>query len=125
MKKILLIFFLSYFTLILHAQQGVKEHAAVTAAPQRVSGGESANIRITIYPVPVKNNTFTIKSDRDIASIKITNIIGQDILKTKYNNPQQLIRINLDSPQRGMYLVTIIFNDGLRVVKKIMIEESK
>jgi hypothetical protein len=125
MKKFLLIFFLSYFTLLLQAQQGVKEHAVVNAVPQRVSGGESANIRISIYPVPVRNNTFTIKSDKDISLIKVTNIIGQDILKTKYNNPQQQIRIDLDSPQRGMYLVTIIFSDGLRVVKKIMIEESK
>ncbi|HLN55500.1 MAG TPA: T9SS type A sorting domain-containing protein [Bacteroidales bacterium] len=125
MKKFLLFVFLLYFSIVLQAQQGMKDSAAFGATPQRVSGGESSNIRISIYPVPVTNNSFTIRTDKDISFIKITNIIGQDIFKSRYNNPQQMIRINLDAPQRGMYLVTIIFNDGIRIVKKIMIEEPK
>jgi hypothetical protein len=36
-----------------------------------------------------------------------------------------MIKILLDNPKRGMYLVTIVFNDGKRVVKKIMVEESE
>lgn len=123
MKKFLLLTFL-LITAVLHAQQGNKESAATMTSSQRTSASETANIKINIYPVPVTNNTFTIKTDRDITFVKITNIIGQDIFKTKYNNPQQQIRITLDDPQRGMYLVTIFFSDGLRVVKKIMIEES-
>jgi hypothetical protein len=95
------------------------------ATAQQYASGESANIRINIYPVPVRNNTFTVKTDRDIAFVKVTNILGQDILRIKYNEPQQLIRISLDSPQRGMYLVTVIFTDGARIVKKIMIEEPE
>lgn len=125
MKNYLLSLLLLFFSLILQAQQGMKDSAVFSATPQRVSGGESSNIRINIYPVPVTNNSFTIRTDRDIAFVKITNIIGQDIFKSRYNNPQQQIRISLDAPQRGMYLVTIIFNDGMRVVKKIMIEEPK
>jgi hypothetical protein len=31
----------------------------------------------------------------------------------------------LDNPNRGMYLVTINFSDGTRVVKKVMVEESE
>ncbi|MGE5420135.1 MAG: T9SS type A sorting domain-containing protein [Chloroflexota bacterium] len=125
MKKFLLFVFLLYFSTILQAQQGMKDSAVFSATPQKVSGGESSNIRITIYPVPVTNNSFTIRTDKDISFVKITNIIGQDIFKSRYNNPQQMIRITLDAPQRGMYLVTIIFNDGIRIVKKIMIEEPK
>lgn len=125
MNKFLLSFFLICSTLFLNAQQGSKDSAAFAAAPQRVSGGETTNIRISIYPVPVTNNSFTIRTDRDISFVKITNIIGQDVFRSKYNNPLQLIRINLDAPQRGMYLVTVIFSDGARIVKKIMIEESK
>ena len=123
MNRLLLLAFLLSFTFVLQPQQGTKNATAV--ATQKVPGRESANIKISIYPVPVTNNSFTIKTDRDIAFVKITNIIGQDIFKSKYSNPQQLIRISLDAPQRGMYLVTITFSDGLRVVKKIMIEESK
>jgi hypothetical protein len=57
--------------------------------------------------------------------VKITNIIGQDIFRAQYNNPLALIKIVLDNPQRGMYLVTIIFDDNTRAVKKIMIEQSE
>src|SRR5512133_3905378 len=122
MKKLLLLVFLLSFTIILRPQMRSKDTAAFGA---QKAGTESTNIKISIYPVPVTNNSFTIKTDRDIAFVKITNIIGQDIFKSKYSNPQQLIRISLDAPQRGMYLVTITFSDGLRIVKKIMIEESK
>lgn len=125
MKKVLLFVFLLYFSIVLQAQQGMKDSAVIGATPQRVSGGESSNIKINIYPVPVTNNSFTIRTDKDISFVKITNIIGQDIFKSRYNNPQQMIRITLDAPQRGMYLVTVIFNDGIRIVKKIMIEEPK
>jgi hypothetical protein len=103
----------------------IRKDAGSLVIAQQYSSGENTNIRINIYPVPVRNNTFTIKTDRDIAFVKVTNILGQDILRVKYNEPQQFIKISLDSPQRGMYLVTVIFTDGARIVKKIMIEESE
>jgi hypothetical protein len=82
-------------------------------------------VNVTIYPVPVRENNFTIKTDKDISFVRITNIIGQDIFRVKYNNPEQQIRIMLDNAKRGMYIVTINFSDGTRVVKKILIEESE
>lgn len=122
MNKFLLSLLLTVFTGILHAQ---KDTASFTGSGSRYVSGESTSISMSLYPVPVRNNSFTIKTDRDISFVKITNIIGQDICRIKYNNPQQLIKINLDNPQRGMYLVTVIFRDGTRIVKKIMIEESE
>ncbi|OFX38327.1 MAG: hypothetical protein A2X05_17420 [Bacteroidetes bacterium GWE2_41_25] len=89
----------------------------------RGSSRENPNINVTIYPVPVRENNFTLRTEKDIAFVKITNIIGQDIFKSRYSN-QQSIRIFLDNPKRGMYIVTILFADGTRVVKKIMVEES-
>ncbi len=86
---------------------------------------ETTNTKISIYPVPVRNNRFTIKTNKDISLITITNIIGQDVYRSQYNEPQQVIKISLQSPKRGMYLVTIIFSDGIRVVKKIMVEQSE
>jgi hypothetical protein len=85
---------------------------------------ENENININIYPVPVRENNFTIKSDKEISSIKITNIIGQDIFRIKYTTPQLISKILLDNPRRGMYLVVILFRDNTRVVKKVMIEGS-
>lgn len=120
MNKILLLFLLLIFSLNLPGQRDTTSIAAIQRPIQR----ESANVSVSIYPVPVVNNSFTIKTDKDISFVKITNIIGQDIFRVRYNEPRQLVKISLDSPQRGMYLVTIFFSDGARIVKKILIEGS-
>jgi len=124
MKKGLpLIYFLLIFTLTLQAQKDTLKVGSVLAHKSYTR--ETVNINVSIYPVPVKDNSFTIKSEKDISFIKVTNIIGQDVLRSQYNDPQRLIKVSLENPKRGMYLVTIIFTDGLRVVKKIMVEQSE
>jgi hypothetical protein len=123
MKKSLPLIFLLVFNLTLHGQ---KDSINISRAiAQKEFAREASAINVNIYPVPVKDNSFTIKADRDISFVKITNIIGQDIFRFQYNNPQQLIKVFLENPKRGMYLVTIIFSDGIRIVKKIMVEQSE
>jgi hypothetical protein len=123
MRRFLLVIILSLTTLILQAQKDTTN--AIGPLPQNDISRNTSSVNITIYPVPVRHNSFTIKADRDISFVRITNIIGQDIYRIKYNDPLQLIKIMLDNPKRGMYLVTIIFDDGTRTVKKIMVEESE
>ena len=123
MRRTLPIIFLLIFTLNLYGQKDTTNIARVLAQKEFLR--EAVNVSVSIYPVPVKDNSFTIKSEKDISFVKITNIIGQDISRFQYNDPQQLIKISLENPKRGMYLVTIIFSDGIRVVKKIMIEQSE
>ena len=123
MRRTLPIIFLLIFTLNLYGQKDTTNIARVLA--QKEFSREAVNVSVSIYPVPVKDNSFTIKSEKDISFVKITNIIGQDISRFQYNDPQQLIKIYLENPKRGMYLVTIIFSDGIRVVKKIMVEQSE
>jgi hypothetical protein len=123
MKKSLPFIFLLFFTLNLHGQKDTINVSGVLS--QKYNTRETSNISISIYPVPVRDNSFTIKTDKDISFVKITNIIGQDIFRFQYSDPQQTIKIFLESPKRGMYLVTIIFSDGIRVVKKIMVEQSE
>lgn len=123
MKKILLLFFFIVFTIILHGQ---KDTAAISGNyPQKNTNKEAVKINLTIYPVPVRDNNFTIKSDRDISSVKVTNIIGQDIYRIQFNSPQQLIKVPLENSKRGMYIVTVIFSDGIKICKKILVEESE
>ena len=122
MRRSLPIIFLLIFTFTLYGQ---KDSISIGALPQKEFTREVVNVSVSIYPVPVKDNSFTIKSEKDISFVKITNIIGQDISRFQYNDPQQLIKISLENPKRGMYLVTIIFSDGIRVVKKIMVEQSE
>lgn len=122
MKNFLLLILLLIFTADLQAQKDTLSFIGA-ASQQDISRPAAANV--TIFPIPVKDNNFTIRTDRDISYVRITNIIGQDIFRVRYNSPEQQIRIMLNSPTRGMYLVTIIFSDGTRVVKKIMVEESE
>jgi len=123
MRIILHLIFLFGFTLTLQAQKDSINFMG--ALPQQDISRMGIAASVTIYPVPVKENYFTIKTDKEISLVRITNIIGRDIFSVKYNNPEQQIRITLDNPKRGMYLVTINFSDGTRVVKKILIEESE
>jgi hypothetical protein len=122
-KRIIHILILFLFTLSIQAQKDTISY--IGALQQGDITRTSASPNVTIFPVPVKDNSFTIRTDRDISFVRITNIIGQDIFRLKYNNQEQQIRILLDNPKRGMYIVTINFNDGTRVVKKIMVEESE
>jgi len=123
MKKSLLLFSFVFFILSLQAQ---KDTINISARPEQMSySTEATNIAISIFPVPVRENYFNIKSEKEFSSVKITNIIGQDIYREKFNNPQTLAKITLDNPRRGMYMVTVIFSDGLRIVKKIMIEQAE
>jgi hypothetical protein len=121
MKKGLLFIFLVMTAFTLYSQKDTTLYSSSFSGREYLREGNNTNI--TIYPVPVKQNNFTIKAEKDISFVKITNIIGQDIYKNRYSN-QQTIRIFLENPKRGMYLVTIIFSDDTRVVKKIMVEET-
>jgi hypothetical protein len=123
MKRILLLLLLVLSVAGLYAQKDTVNLSS--GRVQRVLSSEATVVNISIFPVPVRDNFFNIRSDREFVSVKITNIIGQDIIREKYNEPQSLVRIMLESPKRGMYLVTVGFSDGLRVVKKIMIEQTE
>jgi Secretion system C-terminal sorting domain len=122
MKRSLPFIFLLIFTLNLHGQHSIDVNRSLA---QQGYSTEANSVNVSIYPVPVRDNSFTIKTDKDISSVKITNIIGQDVYRLQYNDPQQIIKVFLENPKRGMYLVTIVFSDGLRVVKKIMVEQSE
>jgi hypothetical protein len=91
----------------------------------RTDARETPNTSINIYPVPVRDNNFSIRTDRDMTLVKVTNMIGQDIYRAQYRNPLSYSHIILENPTRGIYLVTIAFTDGTRVVKKIMIENPQ
>jgi len=121
MKKGLLSIFLLMTAFTLYSQKDTARIGNYPASREYLR--ESAPTSVTIYPVPVRENNFTIKTDKDISFVKITNIIGQDIYRNPYSNIQS-VRIFLENTKRGMYLVTIQFADGTRVVKKIMVEET-
>jgi hypothetical protein len=119
MKQFLLLILPVFFFSSVNAQ---RDTIIIPAREEKTTPVNKSTVNISIFPVPVRNNAFTIKSDKDISAIKITNIIGQEIYRIKYSNPILITRILLENPGRGMYLVAISFNDNTRLVKKILIE---
>ncbi|HCC70812.1 MAG TPA: hypothetical protein DEQ09_06645 [Bacteroidales bacterium] len=75
-----------------------------------------------IFPVPVTGNRFTITSDKAFVFIRLTNIIGQETTREKYNYPRNRAEISFSDVQKGIYLVIIQFEDNTRIVKKILID---
>jgi len=123
MRRSLLFLLLLISVLSLQAQKDTV--SLVNRSLPRTEVRENLPATISIYPVPVRENNFSIKTDRDMSLVKVTNMIGQDIYRAQYRNPLSFTRIVLENPTRGIYLVTIAFTDGTRVVRKIMIENPQ
>jgi len=123
MRRSLLFLLLLISGLSLQAQKDTV--SLVNRSLPRTEVRENLPATISIYPVPVRENNFSIKTDRDMSLVKVTNMIGQDIYRAQYRNPLSFTRIVLENPTRGIYLVTIAFTDGTRVVRKIMIENPQ
>ena len=123
MKHILLLVSLLLIPICLHSQNDTV--SVVRNFPQKTFVRETPVSNITIYPVPVRENSFTIKADRNMISVKVTNMIGQDIFRAQYSDPVSMTKVVLTKPARGMYLVTLAFADGSRIVRKVLIENPE
>jgi hypothetical protein len=123
MKHILLVVSLLICSISLHSQSDTT--SVVRNYPQKTFTRETVSSNINIYPIPVRENSFTIKTDKEMTVVKVTNMIGQDIFRAQYKNPVSNTKVMLKKPTRGMYLVTIAFVDGTRIVRKVMIENPE
>ena len=105
---------------LVRAQETVHD---TTFAVEKATGkiiDEEVNTKI--YPVPVVDNRFTISSDKSFVFVRLTNIIGQETTREKYNYPRNKVEISFSDVQQGIYLVIIEFEDKTRTVKKILID---
>jgi len=123
MKHFLLLLVILSFSINLFSQREVVDNG--NSVKKELSDRALSENIVTIYPVPVRDNSFTIKSTKEISYIKVTNIIGQEIFRMKFTTPQLFFKINLENPGRGIYLVVILFSDNSRIVKKVMIENAE
>lgn len=121
MKRIVLLFIASAFFVSIQAQRDTITVSGAVAKSENVrSMSDQAGLKI--FPVPVKDNNFTVSAEKEITTIRITNIIGQEVYRSKYSGSIYSTKVILENQQRGVYLVTVIFSDQSRVVRKIMVE---
>ncbi|HUS85744.1 MAG TPA: T9SS type A sorting domain-containing protein [Bacteroidales bacterium] len=86
---------------------------------------DESEVDLKIFPVPVLNNRFTVTSDKSFVSIRMTNIIGQEVTREKFNFPQYRTEITFTNAEKGIYLITIEFDDKTKMVRKILVDTSK
>lgn len=89
-----------------------------------ISPGEQVT-DLKIFPVPVLNNHFTVTCSKSIISVRMTNIIGQEVVNEKFSYPQNRSEISFVNAEKGIYLVTIEFEDKTKIVRKILVDTSK
>lgn len=80
---------------------------------------------VKIFPVPVLNNRFTISSDTPFKSVRMTNIIGQEITRYKLVFPVTRKEIEFQGAEKGIYLVTIELEDNRKIVRKILVDTGR
>jgi hypothetical protein len=75
---------------------------------------------VKIYPNPVKGILFIKNNSHSIASVKIINVLGQEIKNTKFINTSNSVEVDFSSIDKGTYFVRINFTNGKSVVKKVI-----
>ncbi|MCF8221775.1 MAG: T9SS type A sorting domain-containing protein [Bacteroidales bacterium] len=106
--------------LISNAQSGEK-----SIDPQKeikLKENENEDTSLKIFPVPVTDSRFTITSDKAFEFVRMTNIIGQETTREKFSYPRNRAVISFSDARKGIYLVTIRYEDKTRVVKKILVD---
>ncbi len=78
---------------------------------------------VLIYPNPITENKFYVKSESIIGSIEVLNVIGQSITKLKNNTDVNYnILVRLPNCDKGMYMIKIIFKDNTTVIRKVFVK---
>ena len=76
--------------------------------------------KILIYPNPSNKGIVYIRTNNDVNSIEVHNLLGQSIINEDYHSVKvNRLSLNLNS---GMYFITVNFADGTQTTKRIVIE---
>ncbi len=74
-----------------------------------------------LYPNPVDGNRFTVSSAREIKSIIITDLASREVYSKSFDKPVVSSEIELSSMHKGVFMVSVVFNDNSRGVSKLIV----
>ncbi len=80
--------------------------------------------QVMLFPNPLYRQDFTVKSSVKPSKIVVINAIGQTVFNNdkidySFNNEYE---VNLDQPEKGLYLVKVDFPNQKSIVKKLLIK---
>ncbi|MCD6557037.1 MAG: T9SS type A sorting domain-containing protein [Bacteroidales bacterium] len=78
---------------------------------------------VLIYPNPVTNNKFFVKSEQLIKKVEVMNILGQNIKTvTNETNVPYNILVEIGNIKKGMYMVQVTLDTGEKLINKIIVK---
>jgi len=119
-KTALIIFYLflsfAFFSIGAYAQ-------GMSDIQDNISKVHITDYDVLIYPNPVTNNKFYVKSEDIIKSVEVMNVLGQTV-KTVNNetNVPYNISVELGDVNEGMYMVKITFDNKKTIIRKIIVK---
>ncbi|CAM1373584.1 hypothetical protein TXIAM_70005 [Tenacibaculum xiamenense] len=101
-----------------------------TKRPKACLDCKENGMSVSLYPNPVTSNKFDLMinaSVKEIAELKIYNVLGQLVYKQNFDLTEGLNKIpietsNFKSKSSGAYFVEIERNNGVRLIKKLLIK---
>jgi Secretion system C-terminal sorting domain len=74
-----------------------------------------------IYPNPITNLDFKVKSYSVITDLVVTDMLGKNIISKHLDSyANQEITVSLPHCDKGIYFVKITFDDGETIIKKLL-----
>jgi len=87
------------------------------------------NIGFTIYPNPaVGKVTIAVNENVKVVKVRVYGVMGRVVIEKSYQSPQppsprgSSIALDVRDLQPGMYLIEVETKDGLREIKRVVIE---
>jgi uncharacterized protein YjdB len=77
-------------------------------------------VKPAIYPNPVDGNQFRVSASKDIKTVIITDAASREVYKRAFNANVQSAEIELANVSKGVFLVSVIYNDNSRGVSKLV-----
>lgn len=80
--------------------------------------------KVLLYPNPLVGNDFKVKSTEQPTKIVVINAIGQTVFAEEnidYSFDANY-DVNLEQPEKGLYLVRVDYSNKKSVVKKLLVK---
>lgn len=82
----------------------------------------SPEFNALIYPNPIVDNRFFVKSDKTIKIVEVINVIGQSVKRvTNDTNLPYNILVELNNCEPGMYMIKITSEENQTIIKKVLL----
>ncbi len=86
----------------------------------RVEVVKKEEVKMLVYPNPIVDGVFTVKSTKPFMKVEVLNVIGREIYRQARINDNE-VKISLLNYTKGIHFVKLTFKDRKSRVKKILL----